>query len=174
MRVRSIFVLVIVSILALVISGCGLGNIGTELGMKMAGIGRDLNLVKISKGSRVIIFTSEPGFSGYTIKPLGDRLDTLEVEHVFPADVSVYVSGVSSPRKMIKDMLDKAPADYVVMITVPRGMFFRAISLTTAVYHVTVFDSSTKTLVDTEAPVSEVGATEDDLASWLRSNLNIL
>lgn len=173
MRGRKVFFVVIASILAFIITGCGLGNIGTELGMKMAGIGRDLNSVKISKGSRVIIFTSEPGFSGYTIKSLGDRLGTLGVEHVFPSDVSVYESGVFTPRKMIKDMLDKAPADYVVMITLPRGIFFRAISLTTAVYHITVFDSSAKTLVAAEAPASEVGATEDDLSSWLRSNLNI-
>lgn len=173
MRGRTISFVVIASILAFVITGCGLGNIGTDLGMKLAGINRDLGSVQIPKGSRVIIFTSEPRFSGYTVTPLGDRLDMLEVEHVFPPDASIYESGFPAPRKMVKDMLAKVPADFVVMITRPRGKLYRGATLTTAVYHISVFDSSGKTIVGAEVPASEVGTSEDDLLSWLKSNLNI-
>jgi hypothetical protein len=174
MRVRPFFFVIIASILACVISGCGLGDIGTDLGMKMAGISRDLDSVQIPKGSRVIIFTSEPGFSGYAVTPLGDRLDMLEVEFVFPPDASIYKSGSPTPGGVIKDMLSKVPADFVVMITLPRGKLYRAmISWTRDQYFISVHDSSGKTIVNAEVPASEVGPSEDDLLSWLKSNLNI-
>jgi hypothetical protein len=174
MRGRPIFFVLIASILAFVITGCGLGDIGTDLGMKMAGISRDLDSVQIPKGSRVIIFTSEPRFSGYAVTPLDDRLDMLEVEFVFPPDASIYESGFPTPRGVIKDMLAKVPADFVVMITPPRGKLYRAtISLTSDLYYISVHDSSGKTIVSAEVPASEVGTSEDDLLSWLKSNLNI-
>ena len=172
MRGRPIFFVVIASILAFVITGCGLMNVGTRMGMKMAGISMDLDSVQIPKGSRVIIFTAEPGFSGYAVTPLGDRLEMFEVEHVFPPDASIYESGFT-PREMVKDMLVKVPADFVVMITQPRGKLYQATTMTTAAYTISVFDSSGKTIVGAEVPASEVGTSEDDLLSWLRSNLNI-
>ena len=149
---------------------CSLGCSGLlNVGANMAGYKTiELSKFEIARGSRVMVFNSQPGFSGYDITPLADKLEMPGIEIVSPETPAIYSKGFWTPRKMFKDMMTKTPSDLAFMITLSR------MPLEGDIYIITVIDSSGQAIGDTQVRAKDIGAEgHENILAWLKANLNV-